>query len=337
MRGRPVVFIILAVAVVFSGLVARQFWIGKSLPRDQFLEKKLRVLTYSSFVGGSGPGGGLVAEFKKLCDCKVEILTAGDAGLILERLRLQQDSAPFDVVVGLDQISLTTARSMAWREIAMDRQIFSPIPQAHLEKTFVPYDWSPLTFIYRSSEVQPPARFEELVKSEYKNKFALQDPRSSSPGLQFVQWVRALKGEQTKDFLSSFKENVASVSPSWSFSYGLFKKNQASFVFSYVTSLAYHWGTEMDRSYKAVEFAEGHPVQVEFAAIPATCRECDLADRFVRFLLEPSSQRTIMERNFMFPARAQIAEGTVFAELPQLKERATPDQRDLADWLAVFK
>ncbi|NJL25998.1 MAG: hypothetical protein HC902_13080, partial [Calothrix sp. SM1_5_4] len=49
-----------------------------------------------------------------------------------------------------------------------------------------------------------------------------------------------MKGAGTVEWLEGFRPNVQSVSPSWSFAYGLFKKEQVRFVFSYLTSLAYH-------------------------------------------------------------------------------------------------
>src|SRR5262249_9986280 len=151
---------------------------------------------------------------------------------------------------------------------------------------FVPFDWAPMTFIYREG-TEVPLTFAELTNPKFKGMLALQDPRASSPGLQFYSWVKLIKDADTVKFLKALEPNVQSVSPSWSFAYGLFKKEQAQFVFSYVTSLAFHWGTEKDKRYQAVIFPEGHPTQVEFAAVPDSCRECDLAKEFVLSLLSP--------------------------------------------------
>lgn len=201
----------------------------------------------------------------------------------------------------------------------------------------MPYDWSPLSFVYRKSDEPVPQAFDELADPRFAKQFALQDPRSSTPGMQFYHWVKAVKGAQSQAFLKKFKPNVNSISPSWAFSYGLFKKEQTRFVFSYLTSLAFHWGVENNRDYRVLIFSEGHPVQVEFMAVPKSCRECALAEDFVRGLLTPEAQKIIMEKNFMLPVIDGLEEGTVFAELPVLKTVPTPADKDLSDWNKIFE
>jgi thiamine transport system substrate-binding protein len=338
-RSRLVIFLILFVSLVFGLFFARAAYRARYLPREQFTEHKLRVLTYSTFVGASGPGSAIVGRFQSENDCKVEILTAGDAGLLLERLKLAQaGGVPFDVVLGLDQLMLDDASErFEWHAIDPGKPDLKPEMATHLRKNFVPFDFSPLSFIYRQGGVVPPANFNDLLSSRYVNGFALQDPRSSSPGMQFFNWVKTVEGRGTVEFLQRFKPNVQSIAPSWSFSYGLFKKKQALFVFSYLTSLAFHWGTENEKQYQVVQLAEGHPLQIEYAAIPADCRECALADRFVKALLTADVQKEIMQKNFMFPVLKGLEAGTVFAELPKLKIIETALDKDLSEWDQVFK
>ena len=244
-RGRLLVFIVLGVAAVFSLIFARTRYISRNLPHELMQDKRLRILTYSSFAGGGGPGPRLLGEFKRICDCEMETVNAGDAGLILERLKLTQESNPVDVVVGIDQMAISDARFLTWKKVAIDDKDFS----VKANGDFIPLDWSPMSFVYREGTANVPQNFSDLLKPGLKHQLALQDPRSSSPGLQFLQWVRAVKNNGAKDFLTSLEPNIASISPSWSFSYGLFQKKEANFVFSYGTSLAYHWGVEKDRSY----------------------------------------------------------------------------------------
>ena len=78
-------------------------------------------------------------------------------------------------------------------------------------------------------------------------------------------------------------------------------------------------------------------MQVEFVGIPSTCRECALAEKFVEHLQKPAAQKLIMERNFMLPVIKGLEEGTVFAELPELKTIRTGTGKDLSDWDKVFK
>lgn len=338
MRGRLAIFLLFGVAIVFGLLFGRQAYLSKDLPRAQFETKKLRVLAYSTFVGSSGPGNDIIANFKKDCACTVEMVSGGDAGLLLERLKIAEAGIPFDVVIGLDQLMLQEAEEkFKWKSNFFG---VTGRPEALAEFTnphFVPFDWSPMTFIYKRGDFETPKKFADLLKPEFKKQFALQDPRSSSPGLQFFHWVKALMGANTAEFLTQFRPNVNSISPSWAFSYGLFKKEQTHFVFSYLTSLAFHWGIENNRDYQILKFDEGHPVQVEFMAIPETCRECDLAEKFVTHILTPESQKIIMEKNFMLPVIQGLEEGTIFSSLPRLKTIRTEAGKDLREWDEAFK
>ena len=338
MRGKLAVFLILGVSLVFALVFARQRYLSRDLPREQFETKKIRVLTYATFVGASGPGPEIIKSFKKQYNVDVELTTLGDAGLLLERMKLAEASVPFDIVLGLDQLMIGDAeKQFKWREMFFGNSGRHPVLAEFASPHFVPIDWSPLTFIFRKGDFPVPEKFDDLLDPAQKKQFALQDPRSSSPGLQFFQWVKTLELDRTSNWLEQFKPNVNSISPSWAFSYGLFKKQQTRFVFSYLTSLAFHWGSENQRDYRCLSLKEGHPVQVEYVAVPSTCRECDLAEKFVAFLLQPEAQKLIMEKNFMFPVIKGLEDGTIFGELPKLKIIRTGTGKDLSEWDEVFK
>lgn len=341
-RSRLTVFVILAVSLVFGLLFAREMLNGNKLPRAEMTDRKLRILTYSTFVGPMGPGPEIFNTFKKQNNCDIDVVSVNDAGLLLERLKLAPASQPFDLVIGLDQYLLgEAAAQFQWKalSVANPGELHSEAV-AFGTSPFIPYDWSPLGFIYRQGEVEPPREMKDLLKESYKGKIALQDPRASSPGLQFLNWVRDVQGAKTPEYLQALKPSVQSVSPSWSFSYGLFMKNQASLVFTYLTSLVYHWENEKDLRFQMASFKEGHPVQVEYAAVTANCRDCALAEALVLSLLDSQNQKIIMKRNFMFPVVKGI-ESTeeVFKKLPPLKTRATSNSmgKDLNDWDKVFK
>lgn len=338
MRARLIVFLILGVSCVFGLLFMRELIRNKGLNRDQFVEQKVRLLTYSTFVSQTGPGPELIKKFQETCKCKVDVTSVSDAGLLLERLKIGAGGAHFDVVVGFDQLMLEQARkNFAWREFDISGIEWRPEIESYAKSgEFLPLDWSPLTFVYRKSDLPVPEKFSELLEPQYRKTFLLQDPRASSPGLQFYNWTRTLNGGKNAEFLKDLKANVQSVSPSWAFAYGQFKKEQGRFVWSYLTSLAFHWGIENDRRYQVVSFPEGHPVQVEYAGVPAQCTQCELGVQFVEHLLQPENQRVIMEKNFMLPVLKDIEKGTVYGELPKLKTIQIETGKDLRDWDQVF-
>jgi thiamine transport system substrate-binding protein len=306
--------------LVFAAVFGRWLYFGKQIPREEVLLPKLKVLAYESFTGVAGPGPKLVEKFEETCNCQVELLSTSEAGLLLEKLRLAQDSLRPDVVVGLDRLLLPEAREVtAWKNLAIPNMPWEPAVKEFVQPDFVPVEWSPLTFIWRKGEVEAPRSPAALLEPKYQNAISLEDPRTSTPGLQWLYALYSWVGEgQLAGYLQKLKPNVHSVSPSWSSAYGLFQRRQAKMTFTYVTSLVYHWTIEKNLDYEVASFEQGHPMQMEFAGIPATCRNCELAEKFVNHLLSAESQRQIMSTNYMFPARDGVTEKTPFAQLPKL-------------------
>jgi thiamine transport system substrate-binding protein len=299
------------VAGLFIGLalVAGGLWflVGRPhAPADS--HDTLRVMTYSSFMNAWGPGPEIAKRFRDETGIAVEFQDAGDAGLILEKLKL----FPVDVVVGLDGLSLAQARErLQWRG------------------EFSAIDWAPLAFVYREGEIVPPTSLDDLLSPRFAGAIALEDPRTSTPGLQFLLWVLETYGEENGfKFLAQLKPNLHSVSPSWSGAYGAFTKKQAKLAFSYSTSPVYHLVEEKNASFKAAAFLKGHPVQTEYAGIPSGCARCNDADLFVSFLAKKETQALIMKKNFMMPEAKEAIEGTPFANVetfPELKLEHAPE------------
>jgi len=313
--------VFLSLALVAAAGVGFSFY---TLLKSPVASDPVRVLTYSGFLAAWGPGPELAKLFAAKTGLKVEFRDGGDAGLLLKKLEL----FPSDVVVGLDQLSLPEAgKTVKWRQLPTDVAIgvasgLAPSEIIAGANQFVAVDWAPLAFIYRTGELEPPKSLAELADPRLKGRIALMDPRTSTPGLQFYFWVLDEMGvDEGLKFLGRLKENVHSVSGSWSQAYGLFTKKQAGLAFSYLTSPVYHHVQEKDTSYQGAVFPEGQPVQIEYAAIPEKCGSCDAAEKFVRFLLEPEAQKIIMTKNVMLPARSEVVEGTEFKNIPAFKIR----------------
>lgn len=275
--------------------------------------KTLRVLAYSSFISSWGPGPTLVRMFEHEYSrsqpgqaVKVELLQAEDAGLLLAKMKILAS----DVVIGFDQFSRPMAKEATrWKKHLVKETRYS-------DEEFLAFDWAPIGFVYRSGEIDPPTSLADLLNPRFKGKIALQDPRSSSPGFQFLSWVASeMPGNKSVEYLRKLKPNVHSVSGSWSQSYGIFTRGLATLVLSYATSPLYHRFTEKDDRYRFAVFQSQHPVQVEFAAIPEMCEQCDLAQMFLKFLNSPPAQAVIMNKNWMLPVNEVAARGTPFAAI----------------------
>ena len=156
-------------------LVVSSIGLFSSCRGKEDLRPHLSVMTHSSFASEFGPGPHLKREFEKYCNCRVIYKNVGNAGLIVQKLKL---GANADVVMGLDQFSThQIGDSLKWKDTNISKDWSPYTPPI---KKFLAYDWSPMTFIYRQGEVTPPSSWSEL-SSRKEYKISLQDPRSSSP------------------------------------------------------------------------------------------------------------------------------------------------------------
>jgi thiamine transport system substrate-binding protein len=135
----------------------------------------------------------------------------------------------------------------------------------------------------------------------------IEDPRSSTPGLGLLLWVKLVYGDQATDIWSKLSDNIVTVTPGWSEAYGLFLSGEADLVLSYTTSPAYHLIAENDATKVALPFAEGHYLQVEVAAKLAGSDVPELADQFMAFILSDAFQSAIPTTNWMYPAVTPVA------------------------------
>lgn len=316
--------------------------IKKKLEKSEdFTGKELVVVSYSSFISSWGPGPAIAKEFEKTFSVHVRFVDGGDSRLIPQKMKSEGDHFVGDVVIGLDRLNLGEAKSLGFRKLDVSEINWTKaLPKSFTEDSrFVPFDWAPLTFIYRKGEITPPRSLEEFVGGQFDRKLSAIDPRTSTPGFVFWEWaVRHMQVSKTD--LSKMQTTFFTVSPSWSTAYGLFSKKQTPLVFSYATSAIYHWNNEKDQSYQAVELKEELPVQVEFLAVPSTCRECNLAELFARFILRQSSQSQIMTINYMLPVVEGVTKGTPFESFENLRiekeiQESKPDE--ISQLLSLWK
>lgn len=263
----------------------------------------LTIYTYESFVSEWGPGAKIKANFEKQCGCVVEYVALGDGVALLNRLKLEGSNTKADIVLGLDT-NLTTE--------AATTGLFAPhgielshtrTPLAWTDLTFLPYDYAHFAVIYDSEKMPvPPTSLKDLVEGPSDNKIILQDPRSSTPGLGFLLWLKKVYGEDAGAAWTKLRPRILTVTPGWSEAYGLFTSGEAPMVMSYTTSPAYHLIAENNGRYKAARFAEGHYLQVEVAGLIAGSPETALARSFLSFMLTPGFQDEIPQGNWMLPA-----------------------------------
>ena len=280
-------------------------------------EGKLTVYTYESFTAEWGPGPKGESAFEKECACDLEFVAVADGVAILNRLKLEGASTKADVVLGLDTNLTADAKATGlFAPHGMDLGVLS-VPGGYTDDVFVPFDYAHFAVIYDSDKVKnPPKSLAELIDGDPSQKIVIQDPRTSTPGLGLLLWVKQVYGDKAGKAWGKLKPKILTVTPGWSEAYGLFTKGEAEMVLSYTTSPAYHRIAESSERYKAAEFAEGHYLQIEVAAKTAKGAENPLADKFLAFMISPAFQDVIPETNWMFPAAKTTAPlNPVFDEL----------------------
>ena len=258
----------------------------------------LDVLTYDSFVSEWGPGPAIEKAFEAECGCDLRFTPAGDGAALLARLQLEGSKTTADVVLGLDTNLTASARATG---------LFAPhgqspalsLPVAFDDADFLPFDWGWFAFVHDKS-LQAPKDFKALAASDLK--IVIQDPRSSTPGLGLLMWVKAAYGDEASTIWKELADNIVTVTPGWSEAYGMFLEGEADLVLSYTTSPAYHLIAEQDDSKTSAVFTEGNYLQVEVLGKLKSTDQPDLADKFLGFMLSDAAQSVLPVTNWMYPA-----------------------------------
>ena len=262
----------------------------------------LTVYTYSSFVAEWGPGPALQPLFEAECGCTINWVSLEDGAALLSRLKLEGEETEADVVLGLD--TNLTAETAATGLIAPHGLELADLklPVAWTDKDFVPYDYGYFAIVYDSQTLpNPPQSLAELTAPGEGPKIILMDPRTSTPGLGLMLWVKQVMGDGAAAAWQNLARKTLTVTKGWSEAYGLFLKGEAPMVLSYTTSPAYHVMMENTDRYKAVNFAEGNYMQIEVAARLKTSHQPELAKQFLAFLTSHAAQEKIPTTNWMYP------------------------------------
>jgi thiamine transport system substrate-binding protein len=263
----------------------------------------LTVYTYESFTAEWGPGPQVEKAFEAECGCDLKFVSVADGVALLNRVKLEGAGTRADIVLGLDTNLTAEAKgSGLFAPTGIDQSALA-VPGDWKDDTFVPFDYGYFAVVYDTEKVpNPPKSLAELVDGDEGIKIAIEDPRTATPGLGLVLWVKSVYGDKAGEAWAKLKRRVLTVTPGWSEAYGLFTKGEAQMVLSYTTSPAYHVIAENTQRYQAASFAEGHYLQIEVAGMTANGAKNPLAQKFLAFMVTPAFQDVIPETNWMFPA-----------------------------------
>lgn len=263
----------------------------------------LTIYTYDSFTSKWGPGPKVKEAFEKDCNCDLNFVALEDGVSLLSRLELEGKHTKADIVLGLDTNLTADARATGlFAKHGMEMKN-SSLPSKWTDDTFLPYDFGYFAFVYDKTKLKnPPTSLKALIENKDGPKILIQDPRTSTPGLGLLLWVKKVYGDKAADAWKQLSPRIVTVSKGWSEAYGLFLKDEAPMVLSYTTSPAYHIIAEKKDNFAAAKFDEGHYQQIEVAGMIESSKNKDLAKQFLAFMQGEKFQSIIPDNNWMYPA-----------------------------------
>ena len=264
----------------------------------------LTIYTYDSFVSDWGPGPIIKKKFEDKFKIHLEFVTVDSAATLLTKVILEGSSTKADIVLGLDMNLLDEAnKSNLFFKHSLEHLInIIDLPIEWESENFVPYNYGYFAFVYNNKKfTNPPNSMEELINNT-DARIVIQDPRTSTPGLGLLTWIKAIYGNKAGDAWEKLNKKIISVTKGWTDAYyNIFLAGEADMVLSYTTSPAAHIMFENNYDYSAINFSEGNYITIEFAGILKSSKNKLLAKKFLRFMLTEDFQSIIPLTNIMYP------------------------------------
>ena len=266
--------------------------------------EKLTIYTYDSFVSEWGPGPIIEKIFEEKHNADVEFVAVDSAATLLNKVILEGDTSKADIVLGLDMnlFDLAEQSGLFTSHNINDINNLINLPLKWESNKFVPYNYGYFSFVYNEANLEtPPKSMDELINST-NARIVIQDPRTSTPGLGLLTWMKALYGDKAGDEWKKLNKKIISVTKGWTDAYyNFFMAGEADMVLSYTTSPAAHIMFEERYDIKATTFEEGNYITIEFAGILNNSQNKDLANKFLNFMLSEEFQSVIPSTNIMYP------------------------------------
>jgi len=300
----------------------------------------LTIYTYDSFISEWGPGPAIEKNFEASCACDVNFIGLDSSLGILGRLQLEGSSSKADIALGLDTNVMAVAQNTGLFAEHGLKSGANMLPLPIEENVFLPFDWGYFAFVYDTSKMAtPPASLDALISAKEDIKIAIQDPRTSTPGLGLLLWMKSVYGDDAAAKWQQLQPKILTVTKGWWDAYSLFLEGEADMVLSYTTSPAYHIIAENKNNYAAADFAEGHYVQIELAAMLKSAPQPELARQFLSFMHQQGFQSVIPTTNWMYPVtKTKLPEGFDGLVQPAKSFLFSPDEvaKNQKNWISEW-
>ena len=281
----------------------------------------LRVLTHSSF---DLPKEQL-AQFEKEAGVRLQIVKAGDAGEMTNKLILTKNRPIVDVVFGIDNTLLPRALAAGVIE-PYTGPAAQRLSAATLDAGVVPVDYGYVTLNidkawFAKSGLALPTRLEDLTQPAYAKLLVVQNPATSSPGMAFLlATIGGLGEEAAFQWWSAMRANGVKVAKGWTEAYYTdFTRNGGTrpIVVSYASSPAaevFYSKEKITESPTANLFLKGGVFrQVEGVALVKGGRPAarEAAGRFIEFMRSAPVQQSLQTTMWMLPAEVAASRADV--------------------------
>lgn len=268
------------------------------------------VYAYDSFTSQWGPGPEIEKQFEKLTGYDLQFVTFNDAPNVLTQAIIEGAECKADVLLGIDNFLFFQAREAGILKEFKPKNALNIFPsEVVFDKSFLvtPYDYGYFGFMYdTNSKTSAPRSLNDLTDTRYLKSLIIMDPRTSTPGLGFLMWTRAIFGDEYLDFWKNLKPSILVMSPGWSAGYGLFTAGEAPLALSYTSSEAYHVLYDKTSRYKALTFDEGHLMQVECLGLMKNAPNEAGGKAFIEFMLSKEAQSILPETQWMYPVNREV-------------------------------
>lgn len=318
--------------------------------------RTLKVMTHDSFSASKE----VISKFEQECNCQVEFLKSGDAGLALNKAILSKGAPLADAFYGVDNTFLSRALQADICEPYASPALAGIPDDLKLDPTnaMLPVDFGYVTLNYdkayfTDNAIPLPKTLRDLTDPAYKGLLVVENPATSSPGLAFLLTTIAVFGEEGNytylDFWRDLRKNDVFVADGWesayydNFSRG--GKGDRPLVVSYATSPAaevFFADPQPTESPTGNILASGESFrQIEFVCILRGAAQPELARQWVDFMLGETFQPDIPLQMWVYPARTGTPLPEVFkkfAEVPTAPAQIAPDQieKNRDRWLQAW-
>jgi len=300
--------------------------------------EKLTVYTYDSFVSEWGPGPIVEKLFEDKYEIDLKFIAVDSAATLLNKIILEGENTKADLVLGLDMNLFNAAEKS---ELFVSHNLKNinnklTLPLNWESDIFVPYNYGYFAFVYNNKTLKnPPLSMEDLI-NKTDARIVIQDPRTSTPGLGLLTWMKALYGDSAQNKWSQLNKKIISVTKGWTDAYyNFFMAGEADIVLSYSTSPAAHIMFEENYDISASTFKEGNYISVEFAGILNSSKNKQMANNFLDFMISDDFQKVIPRTNIMYPVTdIEMPEAFNKLEIPKLLQLDPKDINDNKDaWI----